>query len=220
MSRHLVLISTITLGFFIISCKPDKRVDQEEVKKELKEREIRKISEAEIFAAAQKWGDTITAKSQKVLASNLKKAIQEGGSTHAIQFCNIHAIPLLDSIENAFDVNVRRVSLNVRNPKDKPDSLERIILEAYHYNQEHEEPLESNIQKVDASSVLYTKPITINNGMCLSCHGEPGKDISEETLNKIDELYPNDEARNYKFGDLRGMWSINMPIKAIINEKL
>lgn len=217
--RQVLLITLASIVCFI-SCKTDKRVDQDQIKEELKEREIKKVSEAEIFTAAQKWGDTITAKSQKVLASNLKQAIQKGGPPYAIQFCNTRAIPLLDSVDKTFNVDVRRVSLNVRNPQDKPDSLERALLEAYHYNQENDEPHRSNVQEVDESTILYTKPIAINNGLCLSCHGTPGKEITEETLNKINELYPEDNARNHEFSDLRGMWSIYMPTKVIINEHL
>ncbi|MFV8227127.1 c-type heme family protein, partial [Christiangramia aquimixticola] len=74
-----------------------------------------------------------------------------------------------------------------------------------------------NIQKFENGEVLlYTKPITIPSGMCLNCHGEPEKEISKETLVKLDQLYPSDRARGHKVGDLRGMWSVRIPKKEVV----
>jgi hypothetical protein len=44
--------------------------------------------------------------------------------------------------------------------------------------------------------------------MCLNCHGTPGKHIQDATLTKIQQLYPEDRAVNFKEGDLRGLWHI------------
>jgi len=52
----------------------------------------------------------------------------------------------------------------------------------------------------------------------LNCHGEPGKEISEETLQKLNELYPEDKAIGHQIGDLRGMWSIKIPKKEVVKE--
>jgi hypothetical protein len=39
--------------------------------------------------------------------------------------------------------------------------------------------------------------------MCTACHGTP-EQISPEVKAKLDQLYPNDKAVNYKPGELRG----------------
>ena len=39
--------------------------------------------------------------------------------------------------------------------------------------------------------------------MCLNCHG---KDIDREVVARIDALYPEDRARGYAVGDLRGVF--------------
>jgi cytochrome c553 len=44
--------------------------------------------------------------------------------------------------------------------------------------------------------------------MCLNCHGAPGKEIAAATVSKIQELYPDDSAVDFKEGDLRGVWHI------------
>jgi N-acetylglucosamine-6-phosphate deacetylase len=74
-----------------------------------------------------------------------------------------------------------------------------------------------NIQKIENGEVyLYSKSIIIPGGLCLNCHGEPGKDINDETLKKLNELYPQDQAKGHQIGDLRGMWSIKIPKKEVV----
>jgi hypothetical protein len=48
----------------------------------------------------------------------------------------------------------------------------------------------------------YAKPIVLQP-MCTACHGSPDQ-ISPEVKAKLEQLYPNDKAVNYKPGELRG----------------
>lgn len=205
-----VFIGAVSLLF---SCKMDKRVDRSAYEEELKSREIVRITEAELYNAALKFGNEIAGTTQKTLAGNLQEAIRSGGIESAIKYCNIQAYPLTDSLQENFKVKIRRVSQKLRNPKNAPDSLEREILEAYQYNFEKELPLEANVQKIDDETFLYNKPIVVNNPLCLNCHGE---NIAAPVKALLKELYPADSAVNYKMGDLRGMWSITIPQKELI----
>ncbi|MBT6406447.1 MAG: DUF3365 domain-containing protein, partial [Rhodospirillaceae bacterium] len=45
---------------------------------------------------------------------------------------------------------------------------------------------------------------------CLACHGAKIPAAVEEAL-KAD--YPNDKARGYKAGDIRGAFTISIPVK-------
>jgi hypothetical protein len=55
--------------------------------------------------------------------------------------------------------------------------------------------------------IHYYKPMLIQ-GMCLSCHDTPDKEISKELLAQFSKLYHEDKATSYKTGDLRGMWHV------------
>jgi hypothetical protein len=44
---------------------------------------------------------------------------------------------------------------------------------------------------------------------CLNCHGES---ISPEVDAKLKALYPNDQARGFKEGDLRGAFTLAKPV--------
>jgi hypothetical protein len=206
------------LGLMILfSCGPQERVSKEVFEEVNKGMEVKRITEVEIIQEAMIWGDSITNAAQAELVGNLQKAIAEGGLTGAIGFCNENAISILERMDSIHSVKIRRVTLKPRNPSDLPDQEEFPIIEAYEYNAEKNIKSDPNIQKINEGEVfLYTKPISIPNAMCLSCHGEAGKEIDKLTMEKLSELYPNDQAKGYKIGDFRGMWSVRIPKKEVV----
>lgn len=201
----------------LASCGPQERVSKEAFDEVNRGMEVKRITEVEIIREAMIWGDSITLEAQNNLLSNLQKAISEHEFAGAIEFCNVNALPILRNSDSTYSVKVRRVSSKPRNPADLPDKEEFPLLDAYEYNAENKIKSSPNIQKIQNGEVLlYTKPILIANGMCLSCHGKPGKDIDSKTLAKLIELYPQDSAKGYAIGDLRGMWSVRIPKKEVV----
>jgi hypothetical protein len=179
--------------------------------------EVKRITEVEIIQEAMVWGDSITQEAQNQLVSSLQKAISEQGVVGAIEYCNVNALPILTELGKKYSVQLKRASNRARNPADLPSEEEKPILEAYEYNAENGIKSDPNIQKFEKGEVfLYTKPIVIPSGMCLSCHGESGKEINKETQAKLDQLYPKDLAKGHKEGDLRGMWSVRIPKKEVV----
>lgn len=212
-------ISNLVFGslILIMSCGPQERVSKETFEEVNRNMEIKRVTEAEIIQEGMVWGDSITQEAQRQLISNLQKAISEQGIPGAIDFCNVNALPILSELGKVYSVQIKRASTKARNTADLPTDEERPILEAYEYNAENGIKSDPNIQKFENGEVfLYTKPITIPNGMCLSCHGEPRKEINKETLEKLGQLYPADSAKGHKIGDLRGMWSVRIPKKEVV----
>jgi len=206
----------IATALLIFACGREK-VSKEVFEEVNKNMEVKRLTEAEIMNEAMVWGDSISTEAQKKLIEQLQNAIAGEGIPGAIEFCNINAISILSEIGSSYGVTIKRASNRYRNPADQPDQDESPILEAYEYNAENGISSDPNLQKVENGEVLlYTKPITIPGGLCLSCHGEPGKEINQETLEKLDSLYPNDQAKSHKVGDLRGMWAIRMPKAEVV----
>ncbi|OOG71511.1 DUF3365 domain-containing protein [Algoriphagus sp. A40] len=210
------ILSTLAL-VWMFSCGPQERISKETFEEVNQAMEVKRLTEVEIIEEAMVWGDSITAEAQRQLISSLQNAIAEGGVVGAIEFCNVRALPILQEVSNNHQVEIRRVSNRNRNPADLPDKDEKPLLEAYEYTSESGGKSEPNIQKIEKGEVfLYTKPIVIPGGLCLSCHGEPGKEIDEKTLEKLAELYPQDQAKNHKIGELRGMWSVRIPKREVV----
>jgi hypothetical protein len=213
-----VLVKLIIPALLISSCGPQERVSKEVFEAVNEKMEVKKLSDFEIVQEAMVWGDSIATEAQVQLISNLQKAIADKGVDGAVEFCNVNATPLLNEVAEKYNVNIRRASNRYRNPADQPNEDEQQLLEAYEYNAENGIKSEPSIQKVENGDVLlYTKAIVIPGAFCLSCHGDPSKEIDSKTLQKIDSIYPNDKAKGHQIGDLRGMWSIRIPKKEVVN---
>lgn len=166
------------------------------------------LDDTALHEKIMQMGDSIANSSQQTLAKNLQQAIQRGGVAEAIRFCNLAAMPLTDSLSRTYNVQIKRASLRVRNPKDTPTPQEEEILNDYQQKLAQNHSISPQIHELDEEHLLYTKPILINNALCLNCHGEVGKEVTEEAHALIREKYPNDNATGHQMGELRGMWSV------------
>ncbi len=212
-----VSLSIFLLAFILFwNCSADKRVDSQAVKEEIEDRKLKKISEAEILVKVLELGNLVSAESKQTLGKNLQEALQQGGVSHAISFCNVNAMPIIDSLSKSYNATIRRVSFKTRNPLDQPDEIERALLDAYEFQWKDSIPLNANVQKLGDDRYLFTKPIFVDNALCLVCHGKPENGLLNETAEFLKKEYPDDQATGYEIGDLRGMWSITLPKKNIV----
>ncbi len=211
-------ITWIYLIFMLAACDSgsQRHVNRDALQEEIRNREPKKISEAQITTEAFSQGQIITGEAQKELLQTLHKVMEESGPVKAAQFCSVQARPIMDSLSQKYNATIRRTSLKPRNPGNAPDEVEKQLLEAYEYNAENNLPMNENVQRLSYDYLLYTKPIIINNELCLRCHGEPGRNFEQETVKAIDQLYPEDKARNYTSGDFRGIWSIKLSQKELV----
>lgn len=208
----------IVICFLCLGCREKLSEGSKKAAQEgMKNREVKKVSEAEIFTKGLETGRVITAAAQKSIVSHLKNSIATEGVLGAIKYCNIRALPLTDSISRTHRANIKRTSLRLRNRKNSPDSVERLLLEAYTYNVENGVELKDNIQNINENELLYTRPIQIGDPVCLKCHGIVGNEIDSDTRNLLLSHYPDDNAIDYQPADLRGMWSIRLQVKDIVN---
>ena len=161
----------------------------------------------ELTLIAMEKGQLIADETQKVLALNLKAVIQRDGISQAIKYCDVNAYPLVDSLKEKYNAEIRRTSLKNRNPTNSPDKKEKQIIEDYQKNiAMGETPIP--VVVLDQQDVHFYKPIILNTALCLNCHGEVGKEIKDENYEVIQALYSDDKATDYKLGELRGVWSI------------
>jgi hypothetical protein len=74
-------------------------------------------------------------------------------------------------------------------------------------NQSESGNLHDTLIQMDAMLVYY-RPIKTAMPACLNCHGNPGEDIQQAVMEKINTYYPDDKATGYALNDFRGMWKI------------
>ncbi len=159
----------------------------------------------EEYDSIVKTGNEVATSLIQTLGKNLKQHLQSEGPLGAAKFCSAKAFPLTDNVSTKYgkDISVKRISLNERNPANAAQGSEKAILEALQQLQNNHVILPQYVvERVDSATAKYYKPLSINKGVCLKCHG----DIANNTklANFIKSSYPNDKATGYKMGDLRG----------------
>lgn len=158
-------------------------------------------SSLETFAAR---GDSISKATADTLKATLLQAIREKGLTGAVAFCNEKALSITQLYAQQ-KVSISRVAEKFRNPDNQLDSLDSAQWRLYQFFETKGDSLTSTIIETKDAFVYY-KPILLQP-ICASCHGNPAT-IATDLLATIDSLYPQDKARGFSPGDLRGMWKI------------
>lgn len=147
-------------------------------------------------------GDAVTNLTQATLLSNVGQALQKGGPEYAVEFCNLNASTIMDSLNRANNCIISRVSDKNRNTKAYLDSTEKELWKVFKTNNLKDTIIIKN------KNMVYYKPIKIGLPACLKCHGSINTDINQSTIQKLQKLYPNDLATGYKLNELRGLWKV------------
>lgn len=197
--------------FFITFACHEQGTNQREnkaFKEELKSRELKRATEAEISNAAYQQGSLIADMAQNFIDESLS-------SNDSIRILLTHykeaLLVISDSLTQQEDIDIQRLSTQ----NNAPDSMESLILDAYLYNIEQKLRVEDNIQEIGKAYFLYTRPIIIDDKTCIRCHGEIGQDLLETDEKYLKKHHPKIPT-GYKQGDFMGMWSIKMSRRAII----
>jgi hypothetical protein len=178
---------------------------------------------AATVAAAPAFAEDMTARAAasreaskrlgEALKAELQAAVQAGGPIQAIGVCNEKAPGITQQVSAQSGFEVSRTSLRVRNPGNAPDEWERKVLEDFSSRaaagqdlktMEHHEVVESGGKR----QFRYMKAIPLAE-LCVVCHG---KDLAPEVAAKVDQLYPQDRARGFAPGELRGAFSVTQSL--------
>lgn len=142
---------------------------------------------------------------KQLLGQNLMGAIQKEGTLHALEFCNIEAIPLTNQMEEQHGAVIKRVSDKYRNPNNAANEEERYYIA--HFQKEIAAGKDPKpVAMTEGALTRFYYPI-VTNSMCLQCHGNPNR-LDPKVLDKINWLYPDDLATGYEENEVRGIWSI------------
>jgi len=168
--------------------------------------------------AAEPPGEVLEARGLvKELGTDLKgklvEAVQQGGPVNAIEVCHTEAPAIAQRISEGSGWKVGRTSLKVRNPGNAPDPWEVKVLQSFEERKAAGESLEtmeySEVVEADgAKSFRYMKPIP-TAPVCLNCHGT---ELAPGVAQALDQLYPEDKARGFSTGDIRGAFTLSKPM--------
>ena len=147
------------------------------------------------------------------LKGELGKGIKAGGPVAAIGICNTRAPALATEHSQNSGWNVARTSLKLRNPNNAPDAWETEVLQQFEQQRAKGEGpyalvYTEIVEEGDEKYFRFMKGIVmppLEKMPCLMCHGE---ELDANTAAALDELYPQDKARGYKAGQVRGAFTL------------
>ena len=147
------------------------------------------------------------------LKGELGKGMKAGGPVAAIGVCNTRAPEIAMEHSQSSGWDVGRTSLRLRNPNNAPDVWETKVLQQFEEQRAkgegpdalvHAEVVEDGGEKYFRFMKGIVMP-PLEKMPCLKCHGE---DIDPNTAATLDVLYPQDKARGYKAGQVRGAFTL------------
>jgi len=148
------------------------------------------------------------------LAGELKGALKRAGAIEAINVCNTSAMGITSAHSEKNGWQIGRTSLKPRNAANAPDAWETAVLKEF----EARKAAGEDPKKMEHYAVVtqngqpffrYMKAIPTAEKPCLTCHGS---NIKPALIEVLDKLYPQDKARGYKAGDIRGAFTITQPM--------
>jgi hypothetical protein len=216
MKTHIVLL--FLLGIFVTfsSCNSSNKTNSKTakaVKKDYRpvvfkpDTTIYIVLNDSVRTALTTQGKQISIKAKLAIKSALQNAIKEGGFEYALEYCNLEAMPITDSVSMNENVQIRRLAKKYRNPLNETDENESNIYKSYVMQWINGTYMYPMVIPGKNNHPVYFDPMLVES-LCLNCHGKVGEQINPELAKKIAELYPNDKAIDFKVGELRGMWSI------------
>jgi hypothetical protein len=155
----------------------------------------------------------VAAEFMQTLKGALLQGMQTGGPVNAIGVCKLRAPAIAAEVGERKGWQIGRTSLKLRNPANAPDDWERAGLESFEQRkQAGEDPAQLEyyavVEQEGKAVFRYMKAIPTAE-LCVTCHGAK---LDPAVEAKLAELYPGDQARGYKVGDIRGAFTFIEPL--------
>ncbi len=161
---------------------------------------------AEARALMQRFG--------AALKAELSAAIDRGGPPEAIAVCHTRAPEIAAAVSAESGWRVARSSHRLRNPENAPDAYTEAAIADFLAAEAEGRPAaelaRSGIVEEEGGRVFRMVKAIPTAKLCLACHG--GAQVAPETEAKLAELYPEDRARGFAEGEMRGVFTLAKPL--------
>lgn len=145
----------------------------------------------------------------KTLKGKLMEGMKAGGPIKALEVCNINAPLITSAAGDSSGWNVARTSLKLRNPGNAPDQWEQEVLQRFEKTKMSGEEIKkiefAEVVEVNGKKTFRFMKAIPTEGACVQCHGAV---VAPEVEAKLKELYPQDKARGFAPGDIRGAFTL------------
>ncbi|MCK8491549.1 MULTISPECIES: hypothetical protein [Spirosoma] len=162
-----VLLSVLSISF-LVSCGPDRVQYTNELKREMADSKIKRITDVDLIETIDDLGGKISATVQRELITDLQKTTNPAERT---KLCQLQNLPRTKAIAERYALDIRL--LGPQDVQNKAFSQkEREILDAYQYNAKQKLAPISNIQKISDTLFVYNMALPADSPICEACFGK------------------------------------------------
>ena len=166
MARTLLLFG-LSISF-LIACNPERVHYTNELKAEMADSKIKRITNSDLVETVDNLGGKVSAVIQKELTTQLQKTTDPAERT---KLCQLQNLPRTKAIAERYVLDIRLLGASdvqnkVLNPK------EREILDAYLYSAKQKLSPISNIQKINDTLFVYNMVVPADSPICEACFGK------------------------------------------------
>lgn len=156
------------LSLLCFGCNPERVKYTTELKQEIADSKIKRITNADLVATVDNLGTKVSAVIGKELAAQLQKTTDP---TQRARLCQLQNLPRLTAIAKQYELDIKL--LGVADIQNKAlDVKERGILDAYLYSVKQQQQPISNIQKTSDTTFVYNAVVPAQSLVCDACFGE------------------------------------------------
>jgi hypothetical protein len=148
------------------------------------------------------------------LKAELMAAVKAKGASHAIAVCNVKAPEIANKVSADSGWTVARSSHRLRNPKNAPDAYTAAAIDEFLKRQATGEKAvdiaKAEIVEEDGQQMFRLVKAIPTGELCLNCHG--GDTVKAPVVEALATLYPDDMARGFSVGEMRGVFTLTKPL--------
>ena len=161
-------------------------------------------------AALVEEGKAVIGQFGGALKQELQAAVEAQGPAHAVTVCNVKAPEIAAQVASASGWSVARSSHKLRNPKNAPDDFTAAAIDDFLAREAKGEKAadmaRAEIVEEDGGQVFRLVKAIPTGALCLNCHGGAG--VKPEVVETLSALYPEDQARGFSEGQMRGVFTL------------
>ena len=167
MMKLSAFLCAISLSISLLSCNPERVHYTNELKAEMADSKIKRITNADLIETVDNLGGKIIAVMEKELTTQLQKTTTPA---ERAKLCQLKNLPRAKAIAERYAVDIRllgepdiqNMALNIK---------ERDILDAYLYSVKQKQAPISNIQKLNDTLFVYNSVVPTSSPICKACFG-------------------------------------------------
>lgn len=179
--------ASLATGLLLLAaCRPDQvehLKDSKRIGIETANWEVKRIMPADLLRAARWAGDSLTATADTLLRRTLARELAAGGVAQAAAFCRPAQFPLVDSLARVMQATASRRAV----PAAMADTARQV-------------------SRPRNEQFVYERSITLNNSLCLRCHGS---NLLAADAAFLQKTYAGRVPGGYQLGQSIGRWQVS-----------